>query len=65
MPSITVTLTEEQLLKLNEIALRLKIPLEQIVQIGVEELIARPDSEFQKAMEYVLGKNSELYRRLA
>jgi len=31
----------------------------------VEELIARPQADFQKALGYVLEKNKELYKRLA
>lgn len=65
MPQITVSLTEEQLVKLHAIALRLKMLPEEIARIGIGELISRPDSEFQQAMEYVLNKNAELYRRLA
>jgi hypothetical protein len=31
----------------------------------VVEFLGRPEEEFRKAAEYVLGKNEELYRRLA
>jgi hypothetical protein len=65
MPDITVSLTEGQLLKLNELARRFKMPSEEIARIGIDDLLTRPDDEFQQAMEYVLKKNAELYRRLA
>jgi len=35
------------------------------VRVGVEELLARPDDAFQRAVTEVLKKNAELYRRLA
>ena len=31
----------------------------------IEELLARPEPAFEQAVEYVLSKNAELYRRLA
>jgi DNA-directed RNA polymerase subunit L len=35
------------------------------VRISVEELLAQPEEAFQRALDYVLEKNEELYRRLA
>ena len=65
MTSITVSLTEEGLLRLQELAARLKIPPEELARIGVQELFALPDEDFRKAIDYVLKKNAELYQRLA
>ena len=65
MTSITVSLTEEGLLRLQELAARLKILPEELARIGVQELLALPDEDFRKAMDYVLKKNAELYQRLA
>ncbi len=64
MTNITVRLTEDQLFKLQEIAARLRVPAEELARIGIEDLLARPDDEFQQAVDYVLKKNAELYRRL-
>ena len=63
--SITINLAEERLAKLREIAARLGISPEELVRMSVEELIARPEEDFQRAGDYVLRKNAELYRRLA
>ena len=65
MPSISVTLPNDRLLKLQEIAARLGVTPEDLVRISIEELLARPDDAFQQAVDYVLNKNAELYRRLA
>jgi hypothetical protein len=35
------------------------------VRASIEELLTRPDEEFQRALTYVLTKHAELYRRLA
>jgi len=65
MTSISVTLPDDRLLKLQEIASRLGVTPEDLVRISIEELLARPDDAFQQAVDYVLNKNAELYRRLA
>jgi antitoxin FitA len=36
-----------------------------LARAGVEELLARPEETYQRAIDYVLKKNAELYRRLA
>lgn len=65
MSSITVTVSDDRLAKLKEIAGRYSISPEDLVRVSIDELLARPDKTFEKAAEYVLNKNSELYRRLA
>ncbi|MCI0393467.1 MAG: DNA-binding protein [Chloroflexi bacterium] len=65
MTSITITLPDDRLQKLNEIANRFSITPEELVRASVEELLTRPDEEFLQALEYILDKNAELYRRLA
>jgi hypothetical protein len=65
MSNITVTVSDDRLAKLKEIAGRYSISPEDLVRVSIDELLARPDETFEKAAEYVLNKNSELYRRLA
>ncbi len=65
MVTITVTLTDDRLQKLKELAAQFRIAPEELVRVSVEELIARPQIDFQKALDYVLEKNKELYKRLA
>jgi hypothetical protein len=50
---------------LEEIAARFNVSPEALVRVSIEELLARPDDSFRKALDYVLTKNAELYRRLA
>ena len=68
--SLTIELTETQLQKLRERAEKLNLTAEQLVRASVENLLTEDDSEpksmeFSDAMDYVMKKNRELYRRLA
>jgi hypothetical protein len=65
MTTITITLPNDRLLKLKERATRFSVSPEELVRVSIEELLSRPDEAFQRAMNYVLKKNAELYRRLA
>ena len=38
---------------------------EQFISASIEDLISRPEPEFEEAMRKVLDKNRELYKRLA
>ncbi len=65
MRTITITLPDDQLQQLQEIAVQFQVAPEELVRISIEELLTRPDEECQKALAYVLQKNAELYQRLA
>jgi hypothetical protein len=61
---LTISLPEDRMSKLKEMASGLGTTPEELVRASVEDLLGRPE-EFQKAVDYVLRKNEELYRRLA
>jgi predicted transcriptional regulator len=65
MDAITISLSDADLAKLQEMADRNGITPEDLARISIEELLARPDKDFQRTVEYVLKKNEELYKRLA
>ncbi|MFN8483298.1 MAG: DNA-binding protein [Anaerolineae bacterium] len=65
MSTVTITLSDEQYSRLRELAVGLKTTPEELARVGVEDLLARPDEDFDRAAAYVLNKNAELYRRLA
>lgn len=65
MSTITISVSDDRLSKLREVAARLNITPEDLVRVSIDELLARPDDAFEKVASYVLDKNSELYRRLA
>lgn len=65
MTTITITLSDDRLRQLKAIAARFQIAPEELARLGIEELLGRPDEAFQRAIDTVLKKNAELYRRLA
>lgn len=65
MSTITVTLSDDHLAKLREIATRFNVKAEDLARVSIEELLTRPEESFQHAVDYILGKNAELFRRLA
>lgn len=65
MTTITISLSDDRLRKLKEVATQYSVAPEELVRVSVEELLARPEEEFRQTLDYVLHKNAELYRRLA
>jgi uroporphyrinogen-III synthase len=65
VPTITVTLPKERLDKLKELARQLGVVPEELVRVSIEELLTRSEADLKQAVDCVLAKNAELYRRLA
>lgn len=65
MNTITIKIPDERLLKLQETARNLGVSIEELVLMGIEEVLNKPNASFKGAMDYVLKKNTELYKRLA
>ena len=65
MATVTITLSEEQWTQLKEKAKHYQVAPDELLRMSLEELLSRPAKDFQQAMEYILTKNTELYRRLA
>ena len=65
MSAITISIPEERMQRLQEVAARFGLSPEELVRLSIEELLARPEEDFARAADYVLKKNEELYRRLA
>lgn len=65
MTTITIELPSERLQKLQEMALKFGVSMEELVRVSVEDMLTQPEDQFRKAAQYVLKKNAELYKRLA
>ena len=65
MASITVTIPDEQLEKLQQLALENQVLPEDLLRANIEDWLAASNDDFTQAASYVLKKNAELYRRLA
>ena len=63
--TLTVDLPKDTMLKLRALASRYNMTPEELVRASVEELLASPEETFLDAVDYVLKKNQELYKRLA
>ena len=62
---IAVVLTDASGERLSKRAKQLGVSPESLARAAVEDLVAQPDAGFDEAVERVLAKNAELYRRLA
>ena len=65
MINITISISDDRMQKLREKASRFQVAPEDLVRASLEDLLALPEEHFRQALEYVLSKNAELYRRLA
>jgi predicted transcriptional regulator len=65
MRSLTVLFSDESLTKLQQLATVEKTTPEELVRVCVEEWLKTGMPDFATAADYVVKKNSELYRRLA
>jgi hypothetical protein len=65
MKTLEVQLDDPVATRLAEVAGKLGVSPEELVRRSLEEKLARLEDDFTRAAEYVVGKNEELYRRLA
>ena len=65
MTTFTFALPDERLKKLQELAERFRVAPKELMRASLEELLTRPMEDFQAALERVLKKNSDLYKRLS
>ena len=65
MTTITIALPDDRMVKLKEMASRFGVVPEELVRGSIEELLSRPEADFERAVDYVLAKNAALYQRLA
>lgn len=56
MSTLTITLSEDRLAKLQEIAHRFNIKAEDLARVSIEELLTRPEESFQQAADHILQK---------
>ncbi len=63
--SISLNLDEEQSARLEERARELGVDARELAKAAVNDLLTRPADDFDRAAQFVLEKNRELYRRLS
>jgi predicted transcriptional regulator len=63
--SIAFQLDDAQSQRLEELARQLSVDPRELAIAAVNDLLALPADDFDRAAEHVLRKNQELYRRLS
>ena len=65
MTKIVVEIEDSKAALLKEKAKKFGLMPDQFVTASIEDLIGRPEPDFEAAMRRVLSKNKELYKRLS
>lgn len=65
MATLTISLSDEEINRLEELSNRERLTVEQIVRLSICDLIGQSDDAFRTSAKRVLEKNAELYRRLS
>lgn len=63
--TLNLELDDQQAQRLEEAARRLNVSVNDLAKAAINDLLAKPESDFERAANHVLKKNAELYRRLA
>lgn len=63
--TLNLDLDELQTQRLQDAARRLNVSVTDLAKAVINDLLARPDGDFERAATRVLEKNAELYKRLA
>lgn len=62
---LKIELDAQQAERLQDAARRLNVPVNELAKAAINDLLAKPESDFGRAAARVLEKNAELYKRLA
>jgi antitoxin FitA len=65
MVTLTISLSDEEMRRLEVLSKREGLTVEQMVRLGINDFIGQPDESFRTAAKRVMEKNAELYRRLS
>jgi antitoxin FitA len=65
MTTLTINLPDARAQELEESAPRLGLTVEQLIEAGIAVVLEQAEVDFRAALDRVLAKNAELYRRLA
>ncbi len=65
MATLTISLSDEEMRRLEVLGKREGLTVEQMVRLSVREFIGQPDEAFHAAAKRVMEKNADLYCRLS
>jgi len=65
MATLTISLSDEEMRRLEVLGKREGLTVEQMVRLGILDFISQPDNAFHAAAKRVMEKNADLYGRLS
>jgi hypothetical protein len=65
MATLTISLSDEEIRRLEVLDKREGLTVEQMVRLSVCEFIGQADAAFHAVAKRVMEKNADLYRRLS
>lgn len=65
MDTITVTLSNDRLERLQQMADQFGVSVNDLLCASIEDVLGRSDARFKQTVERLLEKNAALYKRLA
>ncbi|MFP4297893.1 MAG: DNA-binding protein [Spirulinaceae cyanobacterium] len=65
MTAITINLSDSQYQKLQNLASVYGVTVEVLLKASLDDWLNGQNDDFTNAADYILNKNSELYKRLA
>lgn len=65
MTDVTISLSERQMEELRQLSERLGVTTEELIRLGVEEMLTGLDDDIAGHVDRLLKKNKQLYDRLA
>ena len=65
MATLTISLSDEEMRRVEVLGKREGLTVEQLVRLGIHDFIGQPDDALHTAATRVMEKNADLYRRLS
>ena len=65
MKTISIDLDDRKADLLKKKAALFGLSVQDFVNAAFDDLLAKPDDDFSDAMEYILKKNKDLYKKLS
>jgi len=65
MATLTISLSDEEMRRLETLRKREGLTVEQMVRLGINDFIGQPDDAFHAGVKRIMEKNAELYRHLS
>ena len=65
MATLTISLSDEEMRRLESLGKREGLTVEQMVRLGIHDFIGQPNDAFHAAAKRVMEKHADLYRHLS